>query len=203
MKSFSSDESTDSMIIVVIFASIGFFGLVYALLTHSLNPAIEVMNDLIDSGMVTADTDRMYTLALNMWRAAPFFMLMGLVLWCYERGKGADLSPQVFLEYIALMMIGVYTSIYLIYVFGLTLDQITINMDQSILTDVSDKWESSFSARGTITTVLYYFCLLPCFTTSILYMIHPILKQRETRFAYDSGEQQEEQEYGDIELGQV
>ena len=201
MKSLRNDESADSMIIVVIFASIGFFGLVYALLTHSLNPAIEVMNDLIDSGMVTADTDRMYTLALNMWKAAPFYMLLGLVLWAYERGKGTDLSPQVFFQYLALMVIGVYASIYLIYVFGLSLDQITINLDQSILTDVSADWDSS-GPRGTIATLMYYLCLLPAFTTSILYMIHPILKQRETRFSYDSGEQ-EDPVYGDIELGQV
>ena len=201
MKSLRNDESADSMIIVVIFASIGFFGLVYALLTHSLNPAIEVMNGLIDSGMVTADTDRMYTLALNMWRAAPFYMLLGLILWCYERGKGTDLSPQVFFRYLALMMIGVYTSIYLIYVFGISLDQITINLDQSILTDVSADWDSS-GPRGTIATLMYYLCLLPAFITSILYMIHPILKQLETRFTYDSGEQVDPG-YDDIELGQV
>ena len=189
------------MIILVIFASIGFFGLTYSLLSYSLNPAILVMNDLITSGIVTADTFRMYSLALDMWKAAPFFMLLGLVLWCYERGKGTDLSPWVFFEYLALMMVGVYASIYLIYVFGLSLDQITINLDQSILTDVSAEWDSS-GPRGTIATLMYYLCLLPAFTTSVLYMIHPILKQRETRFSYDSGEQ-EEPEYGDIELGQV
>lgn len=202
MKSLINDESADSMIVVIIAASILFFGLTYILFTYSLNAPIEIMNDLISSGMVTADTHRMYSLALNMWSTAPFFMLLGLVLWCYERGKGTDLSPQVFFEYLALMTIGLYTSIYLIYVCGLSLDGITINLDQSILTDVSDKWESSFSTRGTITTLLYYFCLLPCFTTSILYMIHPILRQRETRFGYDS-DGYEEPGYEDIELGQV
>lgn len=189
------------MIILVIFGSIGFFGLTYSLLSYSLNPAILVMNDLIASGMVTTDTAGMYSLALNMWRAAPFFMILGLVLWCYERGKGTDLSPNKFFEYLALMTIGIYVSIYFIYLFGLSLDQITINMDQSILTDVSAGWDSS-GLRGTISTLIYYFCLLPAFATSVLYMIHPILKQKETQFSYES-DGPEEPDYGDIELGQV
>lgn len=201
MKSLIEDESADSMIIIIIATTILFFGLAYILLSYSLNTPIELMNSLISDGMVTAETSRMYDLTLDMWRASPFFVMLGLVLWCYERGKGTELSTTRYFEYLFLMIFGIYISIYLIYCFGLSMDGITANLDASLLTDVSADWDVA-SERGTLATIMYYFCLLPAFITSLLFIIHPILKQRETKYIYD-GEDEEEMQFGDIELGQV
>lgn len=200
MKSLLEDESADSMIIVVIATSLLFFGLFYILLTYTFNIPIGAMNDLINSGMVTADTKSAYELCLNMWRASPFFMLLGLVLYCYERGKGTAVPAQTFFEYLFLMLIGLFASTYLVYAFGLSLDGITLNLDNSILTDVGPEWDT-VGERTTLIKMLYYFTFLPAFITSLLYMIHPILKQRETKLIYDAEE--DDFDYDSIELGQV
>ncbi len=200
MKSLIKDESADSMIIVVIATSILFFGLFYILLTYTFNIPIGAMNDLINCGVVTADTKSAYELCLNMWKASPFFMLLGLVLYCYERGKGTAVPAQTFFEYLFLMLIGLFASTYLVYAFGLSLDGITLNLDNSILTDVGPEWDT-VGERKTLIKMLYYFTFLPAFITSLLYMIHPILKQRETKLIYDAEE--DDFDYDSIELGQV
>lgn len=199
MKSLIKDESAGSMILIIIAVTILAFGLMSILLTYSLNAPIELMNAMISAGTVTAETSRMYDLTLDMWRASPFFVVLGLVLWCYERGKGTELSTTKYFEYLFLMLFGLYISIYLVYCFGLAVDGISLNLDASILTDVSDTWDTT-SERGTVIKLMYYFCLLPSFITSLLFVIHPILKQRETKFVYDS---EPDDDYGEIELGQV
>lgn len=201
MKSLLKDESADSMIILIIATSILFFGLFYIILTYTFNIPIQAMNDMIEDGVVSLDTSNAYQLCLNMWKASPFFMLLGLVLYCYERGKGTEIPAQTFFEYLFLMIIGLFASTYLVYAFGLALDGITYNLDHSILTDHGPEWDVT-DDRSMLIRMMYYFTMLPAFITSILYMLHPILKQRETKYIYD-GEDEEEMQFGDIELGQV
>lgn len=202
MKSLIKDESADSMIIVVIATSILAFGLFFILFSYTLNVPIGAMNDLIASGMITEDTSSAYELCLNLWRISPFFMLVGLVIYCYGNATGSGVSAQTFFEYLLLMMIGVFTSTYLVFSFGIALDGITINLDNSMLTDVSAEWDST-GERNILITMLYYFTFLPAFITELLYILHPILKQRETRFIYGADRETDEDDFGEIELGQV
>lgn len=199
MKSLIKDESADSMILVVIALSILSFGLFFILLTYTFNSPITAMNGLISDGMITQDTADAYNLCLDLWKVTPFFMLLGLILFCYERIKGTSVSAQTFFEYLFLMIVGTYITINMVYAYGIALDGITINLDKSILTDVSADWDVT-SDRLMIIKMLYYFTFLPAFVSCVLYILNPILKQRETRFVYD---REPEEDFGDIELGQV
>lgn len=202
LKSMGEDTTADSMIILVICTTVLAFGLMYTLLSFTYNPTIEAINGLIAQDMVTTDTTGYINLSLNMWKTSPFFVVIGLVLFCFERCKGTDLPVHVYFEYMALMLIGLYVSVYLIFSFGLSLDMITTNLDASILTDVSAEWDTS-GPRGTISKMVYYFCLLPGFVTALLFMIHPILMQKETREVFSRGDREDGFKENDIELGQV
>lgn len=191
-----------SMIILIIAVTVLCFGLLYALLTYTFNPTITAFGDFVDKGIVTEETARMFALSLNMWDMVPFFMLIGLVVFCYERNKGTDLSAGLYFGYLALMIISVYVSVYLVFMFGLSVDSITQGLEGTMLTDVSAEWDTS-GPRGVIIKFVYYFCLLLSFVTSILFMIHPILKQRETREIFGGMDRDDSQDFGDIELGQV
>ncbi len=190
-KSFNDDTRAGSMIIMIIAVTVLAFGLMFALLSWAYNPVIESFNGFVDSGQVTEETARMFNLALFMWRASPFFALIGLVLFSFERNKGTDLTAQTYLSYLFLMLVGLFSSVYLVFTFGLSLDGITQGLEGTILTDVSAEWDSS-GPRGAVSKIIYYLCLLPGFTTSILFMIHPILKQRETRELFGGESQQDE-----------
>lgn len=179
------------MIPVVIGASILFFGLVYSLLSWSFNPSIESFNSFVDLGIVTEQTSQMFNLTLDLWRAIPLFFIIGLVLYCIEKNKGTDLPAQVFFEYLILMVVGTYVSVYVVLCMGLSLDGITQGIEGTLLTDVSEQWDSS-GTRGTVSALMYYFCLLLGFAPAILYMIHPILKRRETRELFGGESQQDE-----------
>lgn len=200
MKRFIDNERADSMIILVIATALLFFGLFYIIISYTFNPTIEQLTGFIDAGTVTEDTATAFERAVNMVKMSPFFLIVGLVLYCYERGKGTDISAQTFFGYMFLMIIGLVISVYLVFGFGLSVDGITQGLDGTMLTDVSEEWDTT-GPRGTLITMLYYFCLLPGYLTSLLYMIHPIIKQKETSFEFSGGSGKEE--YGDIELGQV
>lgn len=198
MKSLIKDETADSMSMLVIVTSIFAFGMFYILFTYGLNVPIQVMNQLIADNMVSADTKYFYELSLDMWRASPFFMILGLILFCYERGKGTDLEVQVFFEYMFLMIISITICTYLVYGFGLSVDGITSGLDISILTDVSDEWASTWTYRHLIVKMIYYFAILLEMIGTVLYIFHPIMKQKETTFFRRENDEEEL----DLTLGQ-
>lgn len=179
MKSLIKDEKADSMAMLVIATSILAFGLFYVLFTYSLNIPIQEMNQMIVDGSISADTKYYYELALDMWKASPFFMVLGLIIFCYERSKGTDLSVQTYFEYMALMIILTIVSIYMVYAFGLSMDGITSNLDVTILTDLSDTWSGTHEKREILVKILYYVCMMPGVLGICLYVFHPIIKQKE------------------------
>jgi len=183
MRSLSTDETADSMLVFLIASSVLVFGIMFTILTYSFNAPIEAMNDLVGSGMLSLDTTENFTTMLNMWKASPFFMLIGLILFCYERSKGTtSLSSGIFFEYMFLMMISLVMSAYLVYGYGMALDAMTLNFEKiPFFTDVSPVWDTS-AERSLVVSVLYYACMLPGFLGAILYMLHPILRQTENSF---------------------
>lgn len=179
MKSLIKDETADSMSMLVIVTSLFAFGMFYILFTYSLNVPIQTMNQMITDNMVSADTKYYYELSLNMWRASPFFMVLGLIMFCYERSKGTELSVQTYFEYMMLMIISIIVCTYLVYAFGLTLDGITSQLDVSILTDVSETWSGTHAKRLILVKMMYYGCMMLEMIGTILYIMHPIIKQKE------------------------
>lgn len=179
MKSLIKDEKADSMAMLIIATGLLSFGLFYIVFTACFNVPIQTMNELITDGLVSADTKYFYELSLNMWRASPFFMVLGLILFCYERGKGTDLEVQTYFSYMFLMIITIITSTFLVYGFGLSVDGITSSLDVSILTDVSETWSSTTENRYLIIKMIYYFLMLPEVLGIVLYIFHPIIKQKE------------------------
>lgn len=196
MRSLSKDESADSMLPLTIALAVIVFGLMFILLSYTFNTPITEMNRLVDEGMVSSDTTESYNLMLNMWKASPFFMLIGLVLFCYERSKGTtELSSNTFFEYMFLMIISLVLSVYLVFGYGLALDSAIINLEQiPFFTNVSPEWDTS-ETRSLLVSLMYWGCMFPGFLGSILYMLHPILNQTEHNFLSDDEEAAEEGEY--------
>lgn len=196
MRSLWKDESADSMLPLVIAASVIVFGLMFVLLSYTFNTPIEEMNRMIDEGLVSSDTADSYSLMLNMWRASPFFMLIGLVLFCYERSKGTtELSSNTFFEYMFLMIISLVMSVYLVFGYGLALDSTVMNFEQiPFFTNIDSEWDTS-GTRSLLISLMYWGCMFPGFLGSVLYMLHPILNQTEHNFLSEGDEEAEEGEF--------
>ena len=181
------------MSMLVIVTSLFAFGMFYILFTYGLNIPIQTMNELITDNMVSADTKYYYELSLDMWRASPFFMILGLILFCYERSKGTDLSVQTYFEYMILMIVTIMISTYLVYAFGLAMDGITSQLDVSILTDVSEEWSGTHAKRLILVKMMYYGCMMLEMIGTALYIFHPIIKQKEvTLFKRENNEEEPE-----------
>jgi hypothetical protein len=181
MKDIFADEKADSMTMFVIAATVLVFGLAYTILTWSFDVPIVAINDLIASGSLSVDTAEHFETMLNLWQASPFFVLVGLVLWCFERSKGTDLSSGKYFEYLSLMVISLVVSAYMVFAYGLCLDGITSGLDAvTFFTSVSDVWETS-DARSLCVSAMYWMCMLPGYLGVILFTLHPILKQLEGR----------------------
>lgn len=165
-----------SMIVIVIFLSVAFFGLVYSLFGYSINPVIESFNGLVDGGYLTEQTAHTFNISTGLWNMLPFFFIVGLVLWSYERAKNPELSAYTFFGYLTLMLVGAYVTIMLVFSLGLPMDTITMGLEGTTLTDVGPEWDVS-GPRGIILSGFYYILLLIGYVSSLLYMIHPVLKQ--------------------------
>jgi hypothetical protein len=176
---FVSDEKADSMIAFVIVGGVLSFGLIFTLLSVTFNSPIQYMNTLIDTGGVSADTITHFETMLYMWGISPFFFLIGLIIFCYERSKGESVDSGTFFSYLMLMIIGLVMSAYLIWGFGCSVDQIiSLFNENTFFTDYGAEFDVSGS-NVIFRTLIYYICLMPGFITSILFMLFPILKQRE------------------------
>lgn len=170
-------NGTPSMTIMTVGIYTLVFGAVYLALTTVFNLPIEEMNNLISQNMVSAQTAYFYDLSLDMWRAAPFFFLVGTVLHVFERSKGTEISASTYFGYMTLMIVTIVLSVFLVFAFGLSIDNITNALDQVGLLYVNQNWDTT-SVRTLCTTLLYFACILPALLGSFLFMLHPIILQR-------------------------
>lgn len=195
MKSLWKDESADSMIVVTLVLGVLSFGMLYLFLTNTANLPIEQINTMIDQGIMTHDTTSRMQSVIDMWKAAPFFFIIGLVLFSYERMKGESVTSGTYFSYLVLMIICIQMSAYLVWVAGTTLDSVT-NVFEGLpsIMNYSAEWDTS-ATRGVALAGIYYAAMLPGYLGSVLYMIHPILRQRETGFFGKNDSVDGDQEY--------
>ncbi|MCK9575331.1 MAG: hypothetical protein M0R51_05190 [Clostridia bacterium] len=203
MKDIFADEKADSMTMFVIAATVLVFGLAYTILTWTFDVPIQAINDLIASGSLTVDTTEHFETMLNLWQASPFFVLVGLVLWCFERSKGTDLSSGKFFEYLMLMIVSLIISAYMVFAYGLCMDGITSELDGvSFFTSVSSIWDTS-DARGLCVSAMYWLCMLPGYLGVILFTLHPILKQLEGKTDFFGGSEDSDETVSDYQIQQL
>lgn len=182
MKSLIKDERADSMVIFVIAAGILLFGFVYILLTYSHNFVIVEMNSAIVEGTVSKDTATHFQTMNQMWQASPYFFLVGLILFCFERMKGESVSSDTYFGYLMLMIVTLVISMYMVWAFGTSTDMmITMFENNEIFMTYGPEFDVT-GAKQIFIALIYYATMFPGFIGSILYMIHPILKQRENTF---------------------
>jgi hypothetical protein len=180
----------DSITITVIAFGLLSFGIFYGVCSYTTDLPIAIINDQIDSGLLSADTIENLNLMLYLWKTLPIIFALGLIIWCFERAKGSNITATLFFEYEALLLIGVLMSVYLVYTYGLTADLIFNEIYKSEgLMNVAPQWDSS-EMRAFLMELYYIVLLIPGFLSSLLYLIHPILRQTDntvTFFGSDDG----------------
>ncbi|MCE5295187.1 MAG: hypothetical protein LLF94_11325 [Chlamydiales bacterium] len=182
MKSLMKDESADSMIIFVIIVGALMFGLTYILLSNAFNPPIDIINGMIDKGQMSDDTIAHVTTMLDLWKCAPFFWIIGTILWCFERSKGESISSNAYFEYLVLMCITLVISVYLVWGFGSSVDAFCTAFESNMyFVNYGGEWDVS-QTRNLCVCLMYYATMAPGFLGSLLFMLHPILKQRDNTF---------------------
>lgn len=202
MKDFKSNETAGSMLILTLGTAFFVFGLMYVIFSYSFNIPIQVFNDFVADGMISQDTKDALDMAFDMWKASPFFVVIGLVLYAFERSKGSEIPAQLYLEYLFLMIIGIISSTFLVYGLGIAMDAITSTMDATTIVNVGEAWEMS-SDRHFYIKLMYYILMLPAWLTSLLYMFFPIIQQREnTFFTMDNDDEPDFTEDVEMALGQ-
>ncbi|MCE5227035.1 MAG: hypothetical protein LLG05_14415 [Porphyromonadaceae bacterium] len=172
----------DSIVIIVLTFGIMLFGASYLALSHAENMPIASMNAQIDSGVLTADTVNNYNIILGFWKTLPLFFCLGLILWMYERAKGSDIAASTFFEYEVLMIVSVFISMLLAWVWGLSIDSIFGSLDaQPLTSNVSPVFDRS-SVIAICIKMAYLGTLIPGAVGSLLYIIHPIIRQADNTF---------------------
>lgn len=172
----------DSIVIIVLTFGIMLFGISYLALSHAENGPIAAMNTQIDSGLITADTVNNYNLILGFWKTTPIFFCLGLILWFYERAKGSDIAASTFFEYEILMIVSVFISMLLAWVWGLVIDTTFGSLDsQQLTSNISPIFDRS-TVIAICIKMAYLGTLIPGAVGSLLYMIHPIIRQADNVF---------------------
>lgn len=187
MKDIFGDERGDSALIITIASSILFFGIAYIVFSYAYNTPITILNDMMADNMVSQQTATAWNFMLSIWKATPFFFVIGLIIYSFERSKGTDLSTGAFFSYLFLMIVGIVASSYLVYGVGLAADGFTMAMDNTIFTDISEIWDTS-SKRDLLVSAMYYMSMFPALLVSVLFMFHPILKHTEWGMSSTSNE---------------
>lgn len=174
----------DSIIIIVICFGILTFGLTYSVLTFAYDAPVNLINNQIDSGMLSADTVEKFNLVLNLWKTLPIIFALGLIMFCYERAKGTNIGASVFFEYETLLILSVVFSSYFVYVYGMSADQIFGALSRSeVISNISPQWDSS-ELKVFLLKMMYNACLIPGFLGCLLYLIHPILRQTDNTYSF-------------------
>lgn len=180
----------DSIAMIVIAFGILSFGVFYGVCTYTVDMPIAIVNDQIDSGLLSAETVENLNLMLYLWRTLPIIFGLGLIIFCFERAKGSNVTATLFFEYESLLVIGALISVYLVYSYGLTADLIFNEIYKSeVLMNISPQWDSS-EMRSFLIELYYIVLLIPGFLSSLLYLIHPILRQQDNTYSFfgSSGE---------------
>lgn len=174
----------DSVIIIVICFGILTFGLTYSVLTYAQDAPINLINNQIDSGMLSADTIENFNLMLDLWKTLPIIFALGLIMFCYERAKGTSIGASVFFEYETLLILSVVFSTYFVYIYGMSADQIFSILDRTeIIANIDPRWETS-ELKMLMLKMMYNACLIPGFLGCLLYLIHPILRQTDNTYSF-------------------
>jgi hypothetical protein len=172
----------DSAVILVLTLGLLSFGFIYTTLTYVENSPIAELNREMDAGMLSKDTVSAYEKALGLWKTLPIFFLIGMILYFYERGKGTDLPASLFFEYEALLIISVFACMVLVWAYGLLVDTVFGSFYTSTaMNNISSMWERSRIIAICIKCV-YIGCLIPGYVGSLLYMIHPVIRQTDNTF---------------------
>ena len=174
----------DSIAMTVIAFGILSFGIFYGVCTYIVDMPTSTVNDQIDNGLLSADTIENFNLMLDLWKTLPIIFALGLIIWCFERAKGSNVTATLFFEYESLLIIGVLMSVYLVYSYGLTADLIFNEIHKSEgLMNVAPQWDSS-EMRSWLMEIYYIVLLIPGFLSSLLYLIHPILRQTDNTYSF-------------------
>lgn len=178
----------DSIVIIVLTFGIMLFGISFLALSHAENGPIAAINTQIDSGLLTADTINNFNLILGFWKTTPIFFCLGLIIWFYERAKGSDIAASVFFEYEILMIVSVFVSMLLAWVWGLVIDSTFGSLDaQPMTSNISPLFDRS-SVIAICIKMAYLGTLIPGAVGSLLFMIHPIIRQADnTFFEFEDG----------------
>lgn len=178
----------DSIAVTVIAFGLLSFGLFYGACSYTVDLPVSVINDQVDSRLLSADTIENLNLMLDLWKTLPIIFVLGLIIWCYERAKGSNVTATLFFEYESLLVIGVLMSVYLVYSYGLTADLIFNEIYRSeVLMNVSPQWDS-LEIRSFLIELYYIVLLIPGFLSSLLYLIHPILRQQDNTVTFFGSE---------------
>lgn len=178
------DNNADSMPILVIAATVLIFGIIYVLFTNLINAPIGILNEWIGQELVSQGSSDAFENIISLWQVTPFFVLVALILFSYERSKGTMIPAQVFFQYMVLMILGVLVSLLAIFGMGAIFDRILVSMS-SITTDIGT-WGSIATEWGSTPTQYYFSKLmylvlaLPAYICSILFIFHPLITQSET-----------------------
>jgi hypothetical protein len=156
---------------------------------------------MINDDMVTVDTKDTYEMTLGIWKAFPFFVVIGLIIYLFERSKGTMIPAQTYFEYLFMMVIGTVFSIFLVNGYGIAMDAITGALDATTLTNVGETWDAS-SDRSFYVKIFYYVLMFPAWITSLLYMFFPIMAQRENTFFTKDDDEPDFTEDVEMALGQ-
>lgn len=187
----------DSIVIVVLAFGIMLFGVSFLALSHAENGPIAAINAQIDSGMLTADTVSNFKMILWFWQTTPIFFCLGLIIWMIERAKGSDITAGVFFEYEVLMIVTVFISMLLAWTWGLSIDTIFGSLDsQAMTSNISRQFDRS-NVIAICIRMAYLGTLIPGFVGTLLYVIHPIIRQADNTFLdfEDDDEEGEGEEY--------
>lgn len=175
---------TDSIAIIVLCFGLMSFGAFYGIGTLALDGSVNEMNNQITDGVLSPDTFSSIDLCLKLWNTAPIIFILGLIIWMFARAKGDAVTATLFFEYETLLIVGLVFSVFLTWAYGLTADLIFNEIFQNkVLMNVSEAWDSS-DMRYLLMKMYYLALLIPGLLASLLYMIHPILRQTDNTYSF-------------------
>lgn len=178
------------MAILAIPISIVVFGFIFVYFTQPVNMLIDGFNNLISTNTISVQTYDYFGSAIDLLKASPYFMLIGLSLYTLERSKGTDIPIQTYMSYLFLMITCIILSILLVMVFGSLIDVSMEAIANAQYMNVPEKWNTFYKTNFVI-KVMYYGCLAPGYCGSILYMFHPVIKQLGNIISFNSSEPEE------------
>lgn len=181
LKNLIEDERADSMIVFGLVLGVLLFGVAYICLNEAVNLPIGQLNTMIGNGIISQTTLENMQRSLDLWKFLPWVFAIGTVIFLFERSKGVSVSSTTYLGYIVLLIVANVFSTFLVWGFGLVIDQLTASFNTEFFLNYSPEFDVS-GMRGFLTQLIYYACLMPAVIGDILYCLFPITKQTESTF---------------------